>query len=63
MYVGDIVFLPVEGGYIKYIIKKKVDNEILVKTYKSRMLNWLDVSQVLTFDDFINIYKNEEIFE
>ena len=63
MCVGDIVFFPEEGGFIKYIIKKIVQNEILVISYKTRQFNWLNVSDVIGLDDFIKVYKNERIFE
>ena len=63
MQVGDIIFYPTREGYIKYIIKKIIDDDLFVTSYKSKQLNWLNISDVITFDDFIKIYKNEEIFE
>ena len=63
MCTGDIVFLPTNGGYLKYIIKKIIDDELIVKSIKSNKLNWLTKSDVLTLDEFKNKYNNEEIFE
>ncbi len=63
MQVGDIVFYPTKEGYIKYIIKKIIGNDLFVTSYKSKQLNWLDISDIITFDDFTKIYKNEEVFD
>lgn len=63
MCVGDIVFLPTNGGYLKYIIKKIIDDEIIVVSCKSLQLNCLDKSEVIPFQEFINKYNYEQIFE
>ena len=63
MCKGDIVFYPVNGGYIKYIITKVVGHDIFVKSFKTHSLNWIDASDVIQFEDFIKDYKDEEIFE
>ena len=63
MHVGDIVFFPASGKYIKYVIKKIIDDDLLVIIYKSKQFNWLSLSDVIGLNDFLKIYKNEEIYE
>lgn len=63
MFIGDIVFLPTKEGYVKYVIKKIIDNELLVISYRTKQFNWVDSSEVIELEKFKNIYNNEEIFE
>lgn len=64
MYVGDIVYLPVQGGFIKYVVKKIFDNmELLVITYKTKIQNCINASDVITSNDLKKIYSDEIIYE
>lgn len=63
MFIGDIVFLPTKEGYVKYVIKKIIDNELLVISSRTKQFNWVDSSEVIELEKFKNIYNNEEIFE
>lgn len=62
MYIGEIVYLPIREGFVKYIIKKIVDDNILVISYKTHQLNWLDKSDVISLNHLKRIYNNEEIY-
>lgn len=64
MCTGDIVYLPIQGGYVKYVVKGVFDdNELLVISYKTKQKNWLYNSDVLTSEEFSKRYDNEEIYE
>lgn len=60
---GDIVFLPISEGYVKYIIKKIFDGELIVSSYKTHQLNCVNYSDVIDFTTFVKMYNNEEIYE
>lgn len=62
MYIGEIVYLPIREGFVKYIVKKMVDDNILVISYKTRQLNWLSKSDVISLNKLKKIYNNEEIY-
>ncbi len=62
MYVGEIVYLPIREGFVKYIIKKMVDDDILVISFKSKEPNWLNKSDVISLATLKKIYNNEEIY-
>lgn len=62
MYIGEIVYLPTREGFVKYIIKKIVDDGLLVISYKTHQLNWLDKSDVISLNQLKRIYNNEEIY-
>ena len=63
MHSGDIVFFPIKQGFIKYIIKNVIDDELFVISFRSKRTNCIDLKDVIKYDDFIKIYKNEQIFE
>lgn len=64
MCIGDVVYLPIQEGFVKYIIKKIFDNsELLVISYKSKSQNWVNCSDVITDSDLRKIYDNEIIYE
>ncbi len=62
MYVGEIVYLPIREGFVKYVIKKMVDDDILVISFKSKEPNWLNKSDVISLATLKKIYNNEEIY-
>ena len=59
MHIGDIVFLPFEGQYIKYKVKKIVGDEILVVSFKDNSLNWLNISDVINLEEYLKITWKE----
>lgn len=63
MLAGDIVYYPINGLYIKYIVKMIDDDQIIVTTYKSKQLNWLSKSDVISAIEFKEKHKNEIIYE
>lgn len=62
MCVGEIVYLPIREGFVKYIIKKIVNDELLVLSYKTGQANWVEKSDVLSLIQLQEIYNNEEIY-
>lgn len=63
MHRGDLVFSPFENGYIKYIVINSDGDDLIVKTYKSNVLDWKLKEDVLTLDEFDSVYNNELIYE
>lgn len=64
MQRGDIVYLPYKNGFIRYKIRKVLeDNDLLVITFKSGITNYVTVDEVLSTDDFTKIYKDGIIYE
>lgn len=62
MHAGDIVFYPTQDGYIQYVIRKVINDTLVVTSYKTKEQNWVSKSDVIDVDDFINIYKHEKIY-
>lgn len=62
MYIGEIVYLPIRDGFVKYSIKKIVDDNILVISCKTKQPNWLCKSDVISLNKLKKIYNNEEIY-
>lgn len=63
MQPGDIVFLPITNGYVKYIIKSIIDDTLIVTTPKSKQHNWINVSDVIPLEQIIYDYSNKIIYE
>ena len=56
---NDIVYLPVKDGYIKYKVRRVVDDTVIVRGNDH---NWLSISDVLTEEQFNKQYKGEPIY-
>ena len=63
MVAGDIVYFPYKGGFIRYKIRKVMEDTLLVLTYKGDVMKCVPVDDILTTDQFTKIYKNEKIYE
>lgn len=63
MLAGEIVYFPYKDGFVRYKIRKIMDDDLLVLTYKSNISNCVPISEVLTTEQFAKTYKNEIIYE
>lgn len=63
MLAGDVVFYPWHNAYVKYIVKHIDGDEIIAIEVKSHKLNWLNVADVLDYEQFKLKYNNEIIYE
>lgn len=63
MFEGQIVYYPYQNGFIRYRIKKILDDDLVVLTYKGEIPNCIPINDVLTTEQFAKIYTDEIIYE
>lgn len=63
MVAGEIVYFPYKGSFIRYKIRKVMEDDLLVLTYKGNVANCIPITDVLTTEEFTKLYKNEKIYE
>ena len=60
----DVVYYrQSDGSYIKYIVKKKDGDELILVTKSGKLHNWVMTSDVLNQEQFEKQYNNEMIYE
>ena len=64
MQIGDIVYYKYKPDcYIKYKIKKKDGDDLIVFSYISHETNWLTTADVIDVEQFEKQYNDEVIYE
>lgn len=64
MFIGDTVYYKTtDGNWVRYIVKKKENDELIVFTALSHLPNWVFTSDVVDVNDFIKRYNGEIIYE
>lgn len=63
MQVGDIVFLRYGNNYVKNVIKQAIDDDFVIITVKTHILNCVPKSDLISAEEFEKIYNNELIYE
>ena len=61
--INDIVYYKWRDCYIKYYVKKIIDDLIIVNQFKSKVHNCLDKNDVLTETEMQINYNGETIYE
>lgn len=61
--INDVVYYKWRDCYIKYCVKKIIDDLIIVNQYKSRVHNCIDRADVLTEAEMHANYRGEVIYE
>lgn len=61
--INDIVYYKWRDCYVKYYVKKIIDDLIIVNQFRSKLHNCLDKSEVLTEAEMRANYNGETIYE
>ena len=62
-HINQVVYYKWRDIYIKYYVKKIIDDLIIVKQYKTKVLNCVDKNDLLTEAQMHINYKGEIIYE
>ena len=63
MRVGDFVYMHFNNGFIKSVLKQFIDDDCVIITRKTHILNCVPKSELLSEEEFNKIYNNEIIYE
>lgn len=61
--INDVVYYRYEGSYIKYYVKKIIDDLIIVSRFKNRSHNCVNESELFSELEFKNNYRGEIVYE
>lgn len=62
-HINEVVYYKWNNIYIKYYVKKIIDDLIIVKQYKTKVLNCIDKNELLTEAQMHINYNGELIYE
>lgn len=62
-HINQIVYYKWRNVYVKYYIKKIIDDLVIVNQYRSKVHNCIDKSELLTEEQMQSVYNGEKIYE